>query len=130
MMVKFAESTLVSVDPNRGTNLFEAAVVAGQADLVGMILETARTLDLDMVLVHRQGYRGFTPLHRAVFAGQLDTARVLIDAGADTTVRDRSGRTPAMVNRLTHQFQNPKTFDDFNSLLGANGPTVPQYLHR
>ena len=38
---------------------------------------------------------GTSPLHGAVMVGQLDTARLLVGAGADTRARDRMGRTPA-----------------------------------
>ena len=126
-MVAFAENVLSAVDGNTGSNLFEAAVLANQAELVGMILDAARFLDLDMVLMHRQSYRGFTPLHRAVFSGRTDTACMLVQAGASTEVRDRSGRTPAMVNVLTNQVRNPKLYEEFNDLLSSSRP---MYLHR
>ena len=37
---------------------------------------------------------GFTPLHSAAYFGRLDAARVLIENGADRSVRDGEGRTP------------------------------------
>ena len=36
---------------------------------------------------------GATPLHRAAYAGHLDVVSMLVDAGAETSTRDRDGET-------------------------------------
>jgi ankyrin repeat protein len=42
-----------------------------------------------------QDYKyGWTPLHFAVKNCHVDVARVLLDYGADPTIRDNEGRTP------------------------------------
>jgi ankyrin repeat protein len=38
-----------------------------------------------------------TALHHAALVGSLETARLLLERGADRKARDRAGRTPAMV---------------------------------
>jgi len=37
---------------------------------------------------------GWTPLHYAAKKCHVDVARVLLDHGADLTIRDNKGRTP------------------------------------
>jgi ankyrin repeat protein len=47
--------------------------------------------------VERQGEGGWTPLHLAVACGHADVVRVLLDAGADLSVRTEGHRTPLHV---------------------------------
>ena len=36
----------------------------------------------------------FTPLHTAVFNGHQDAAKLLLEAGADPSLRNKRGKTP------------------------------------
>ena len=45
-----------------------------------------------------------TPLHMSAFKGHIDIVRALIDAGADTAMRDPDYHTPAFVHAM-HNFQ-------------------------
>ena len=38
---------------------------------------------------------GFTPLHMAAFGGHSATVDALVEAGADGTVKDKDGKSPA-----------------------------------
>jgi FOG: Ankyrin repeat len=42
---------------------------------------------------------GYTPLHFAVEGCRVDVVRVLLDHGADPTIRDKKGRTPLEIGR-------------------------------
>jgi ankyrin repeat protein len=44
--------------------------------------------------------RGQTALHLAAASGHEDAVRMLIEKGANPTVKDRSGRTPADLARV------------------------------
>jgi ankyrin repeat protein len=48
---------------------------------------------------------GHTPLHMAAFRGHKDVIRILIDAGADTRLRDPVYNTPPFVHAM-HNFQH------------------------
>ena len=50
---------------------------------------------------------GDTPLHTAAFFGLEASARILIDAGADTRLFDREGRTPELLTLISKQVTVP-----------------------
>jgi ankyrin repeat protein len=60
------------------------------------LLEIKRTLS-STVDVNVRGSHGQSALHEAAIACSLEIARLLIDAGADRSVRDDQMRTPAML---------------------------------
>lgn len=67
----------------------------GHAEVVRFLL----TKDPDLAF---EAYRGGTPLHWAYFSGSAETTRLLIDAGADETLRDPSlGCTPKLFGICT-----------------------------
>jgi len=51
----------------------------------------AQLLDLEPGLLREYSYDGWTPLHLACFFGAYDTARLLLERGADVHVRSRNG---------------------------------------
>jgi ankyrin repeat protein len=53
-----------------------------------------------------------TPLHLAVFMGNLDAIKLLIEAGADPNMRSSRGRTPLHLNL---RFPEPLEPDNYNS---------------
>ena len=56
-----------------------------------------------------------TPLHWAVKAGQIESAKLLLDAGAEPNVKDQMGHTPVLL-----AVEHPKLL----ALLIANGGEV------
>ena len=46
--------------------------------------------------VNTKGEDQWTPLHWAAAHGNLETAKFLLEKGADTEVQDNAGRTPLM----------------------------------
>ncbi|HYC88560.1 MAG TPA: ankyrin repeat domain-containing protein [Thermoanaerobaculia bacterium] len=84
-------------------DLYDAAAV-GSAEQVAAMLRA----DKDAVRAKNQF--GWTALHVAAFAGNVETARVLIDAGADIHVRakTRFRNTPLQVALLTGQYGTAK----------------------
>ena len=49
--------------------------------------------------VNAQGDRGMTPLHCAGFENHRETARVLLERGADRTIKNKKGETAADLAR-------------------------------
>jgi len=45
--------------------------------------------------IQQADLEGTSPLHGSVMVGSLDTCKMLVGAGADTTVKDKLGRKPA-----------------------------------
>jgi hypothetical protein len=71
----------------KGTALYYAAL-CGLCDLAEHLI-VARAEDANA----KCGRHG-SPLHAAVYMGHLDTARVLLDRGADVNLEDQDGKTP------------------------------------
>ncbi len=62
------------------------AAFNGQAAIVDLLLRNG----VDPNRYNPEGFHAHaTPLHNAVIAGQIDVVRVLLDHGADATIRDR-----------------------------------------
>lgn len=80
------------------------------AAAVGTAEQVAAMLRADPSAVRAMNQHGWTPLHLAAFAGNVETARVLIDAGADIHLRARSRfrNTPLQVALLTGQYATAK----------------------
>lgn len=115
-LAELAEDLLITVD-SKGTNVLDAIVMAGQVDLLNVVIDAASKMKLDRVLLHRQSPRGYTLLHRAVLCCNMEMATRLVQLGADTTVKDRSGRTPLDVAELMHT--DPLILVSFRNLLST-----------
>lgn len=88
-----------SLDTRRSRNGRRAlnwAAIHNRVAMVKLLLAKGATLDA-------QNLTGFTPLHHAAEAGSLEAARVLLEAGADPTLPNTAGRTPAETAR-SNQF--------------------------
>lgn len=91
----------------------DEAKVPGQPELWDMLLAACRAGDIGMLQIHLAaspidpevlsllnaplGSSGFTLLHAAAAAGRGSVVRLLLEAGADPTVRDFRTRPPYMV---------------------------------
>ena len=80
------------------------------AAAVGTAEQVAAMLRADANAVRAMNQHGWTALHVAAFAGNVATARVLIDAGADIHLRAKSRfrNTPLQVALLTGQYGTAK----------------------
>ncbi len=74
--------------PRHAADALHAASREGRSDLVPLLLERGLPPDVS------QGAPHFTALMVAALDGQPDTARLLIEAGADVNARTDDGRTP------------------------------------
>ena len=45
--------------------------------------------------IQQADLEGTSPLHGSVMVGSIDACKMLVGAGADTTVKDKLGRKPA-----------------------------------
>lgn len=88
-------------------DIFDAAAVGSAADV-------KRLLGEDPAGVRAMTKFGWTPLHIAAFAGNVETTQVLLDAGADIHVRAKSRfrNTPLQVALLTGEYGTTKLLLD------------------
>lgn len=95
-----ANPSLASARLPLGESPLMAALYRGHRDVMRVLLDAGAELDVfaaaalgrtdalksaigDARNVERRAYDGWTPLHLAAFFGQIDAARLLLDAGAD-----------------------------------------------
>lgn len=79
-----------------GRTLIFVAVTHRKLDVTKFILENASLFDID-----KPAKAGNTPLHAAVNNGDTEMARLLIDAGADASVKNpTSGATPRIIAEM------------------------------
>jgi ankyrin repeat protein len=88
MFLALVEHGALEGDGHAAVLALQAASRGGRADLVRELL--AREIPPDA----SWGTSGFTALMLAALEGQPDTARLLIEAGADVNARAADGRTP------------------------------------
>ena len=78
--------------------------------------------------VNVQNSAGETPLHRAVYTNDPATVRLLLDAGADATVRSRAGHSAAMLATILGCLEVlallPLTAEEQAQLAGHETPRV------
>ena len=54
--------------------------------------------------INKQGPKnGYTALHDAIWENNIDTARVIVEAGADLTLQSHSGETPLDFAKSKHR---------------------------
>lgn len=75
-----------------GRTILHAAAINGQVLVLRYLLETCTDLDVDT-----QGSQGETALHDAAGHGYIATAKVLLQFGARSDIRNNAGYTPVRV---------------------------------
>lgn len=83
-----AEVAQVSNTPMRNQALHAVLALSKDAGVTKLLIERGA----DVNAVQAAGYR---PLHQAAVTGREDLVRLLLDSGADKTVRCDGGKTPA-----------------------------------
>ncbi len=83
----------VSVQTYKKQNLLHLASAAKQSNVIGLVLEAYGDAER-RAAVNAQDDEGRTPLHYACQSGRPESVRLLLDAGADPNLRDRSHCTP------------------------------------
>ena len=110
-------------DPNcmsaRGTGctVLGDAATEGRLPLVMMLLSVGAEMGADTTYLAR------TPLHYAALRGHRDVVQVLLAAGADPTVADAEGLTPAAVARRAVNL-NPRRREEYQAIADLL-PPVP-----
>jgi len=100
------EVSVTAVDSEGRTDL-HAAAWWGARDVVAALLDRGALVDA------RDSLYGATPLHLATLLCHLETAAVLVDAGASPLAIDRRGVRPLDIARHTEQ-------SDFDDIFGAD----------
>jgi ankyrin repeat protein len=98
----------VLLDAGAELDVFAAAATGEVEALRSQIRDTSN--------ISRHAYDGWTPLHLAAFFGHIDTARVLLDAGADVNAVSQN----SLANTPLHAATAGK-HSDVALLLLANG---------
>lgn len=96
-------TTAIGEDHRKCTNALHAASTRGDMGVILLLLQHRVTL------VHTCDEVGRTPLHCAAKNGNMAAIRLLIEAGAQTLVRDDLDRTAAAL-ALTHGHTHVRTF--------------------
>jgi ankyrin repeat domain-containing protein 50 len=74
--------------------MIHGAAVNGRTAILRILLESSNGFD-----VNAQDVNGKTTLHDAARFGYYDTIEVLLEFGANPTIKDKGGRTPLRVAR-------------------------------
>ncbi|KAJ5175119.1 uncharacterized protein N7482_000996 [Penicillium canariense] len=74
--------------------MLHSAAINAQSEILQILLDFDNTLDVNMQDVH-----GKTTLHDAARSGSDTTTKILLEHGADPTIKDTYGRTPIYVAR-------------------------------
>lgn len=78
--------------------MLHSAAINARSEIIEMLLDFDPTLDVNV-----QDVNGKTTLHDAARSGSEATTKILLERGADPTIKDNFGRTPIYVARETNQ---------------------------
>ncbi|HVU10872.1 MAG TPA: ankyrin repeat domain-containing protein [Phototrophicaceae bacterium] len=91
-----AGADVTAVDPGMKATALHAAAYAGRAADAALLVQYHVEID-------KQGpYNGYTALHDAIWQNNVEVARLLIDAGANLTLRNHDGQTPLDFAKARH----------------------------
>ncbi|CAN9469157.1 unnamed protein product [Alternaria alternata] len=96
----------------------------GQTDVVAVLVEHHADVDLPYRPADVETLSGFTPLLAALKAGHGDTARVLLEAGADTSIKPASGIHPVLYMDTTDLLRMVLEFQPDLGLADRDGDTA------
>ena len=85
------EADKLNMASNDGKTPLRKASTRGKLEIVKLLLER---IDSTSAINAKDSTLQQTPLHLAAYNGHKDVVEILLDAGADTRSRDKSGRTP------------------------------------
>ena len=108
--VLLSHGAQVGAESRSGSTALHEAAGGGHEAATTLLINHQAPLD-------HQAVEGDTPLHGAVICNQLQTAKLLIDAGASLTVVDRHGMTPGKCAR--RQTPDPNFRAEIKALLLA-----------
>ena len=96
----------------------------GQTDVVEVLVEHHADVNLPYRPADVETLSGFTPLLAALKAGHGDTARVLLEAGADTSIKPASGIHPVLYMDTTDLLRMVLEFQPDLGLADRDGDTA------
>lgn len=107
------------VDPENKDTLLHMAAFRGQAKICQKILDTDENLD-----VNAKNKSKSTALHCAVASGNIDTVRVLVDAGASIKSKNDHKNTAMTLARLHNQQEILNLLENKkNTKITSDGPS-------
>eukprot|EP00804_Cyclotella_cryptica_P029563 CCRYP_019336-RA/>CCRYP_019336-RA protein AED:0.05 eAED:0.05 QI:246/1/1/1/1/1/2/677/365 len=97
LLMKFGADT--HVRDSKGRNILAIASFCGCDDVVRLLISRMKqsTSESVILLLDERDYLGCTPLWLAARTGKLSVVELLVDAGADETIADDKGLSPAEV---------------------------------
>ncbi|XP_034409605.1 B-cell lymphoma 3 protein homolog isoform X2 [Cyclopterus lumpus] len=96
-MLLDAGADINAMDIKSGQSPLMHAVESNKADMVNFLIEVMRVCGQRGCDVNSQSYSGNTALHSACGRGQVDTVRLLLKSGADSSLKNYHNDTPVMV---------------------------------
>jgi ankyrin repeat protein len=83
-----AGADVSAIDPGMKATALHAAAYAGRTGAAQLLI--AYQIEID-----KQGpYNGYTALHDAIWQNHVETAKVIIEAGANLSLKSHAGQTP------------------------------------
>ncbi|RAK98716.1 ankyrin, partial [Aspergillus ibericus CBS 121593] len=87
-------ASLTGKKTRAGENILHIAAAARDSNTVGLLLESYANQAQRRMAINEADQHGRTPLHVACCSGRVESVMLLLEAGADVTIKDINGQTP------------------------------------
>lgn len=94
-------------DKHGGTAL-HAAMFQKNTEIITLLIENKADINIQGLSNH------FTPLHDAVWANNLEAAKILLKAGADPTIKNNKNQTPLEKAKIEGRLEIAKLIESYN----------------
>uniref|UniRef100_A0A3Q4HSQ2 BCL3 transcription coactivator n=1 Tax=Neolamprologus brichardi TaxID=32507 RepID=A0A3Q4HSQ2_NEOBR len=121
-MLLDAGADINAMDIKSGQSPLMHAVESNNADMVHFLIEVMNLCGCD---VNSQSYSGNTALHSACGRGQVETVRLLLKSGADSSLKNYHNDTPVMVAK-NKKVRSPSP----SHSRGCSPSTTPHIVHQ
>lgn len=109
----FSKESMEQVD-NKGTTAMHWAARNNHAEMLKVMIDKGADIH---ITEDEPAEAGNTPLHTACIYGSVDAARMLVASGADDTMQNMSGETPAHLAVMKKKFGGDLNSQDREKLL-------------
>lgn len=111
----------------RGRTPLRQAAAHGFSEVLGTLLEMmteAEGVDKQSMIDFEDSRKGKTALHCAAFSGQTASVRILLEHGANSSIKDRSEKTPLEIACAQWVLSAQNEFQDIIALLIDKDPAA------